>query len=177
SSTDQQSTIVRSKIELNRQPHEARAQERGGLPPLLDNRGRGIVNRVEVVLVRQHLLLVEQVVDIDTDVEALAAEPEVLPELQVEDGVTGAVQLTRIEHVDRIARRRNGGAHRREASDLASRRAGWARLRRASCAARFPRHLVLGEGMVRGALGAVPPLEHRAYENVAPLTSRQNRVS
>jgi hypothetical protein len=39
---------------------------------LLDDRRRWIVNGVEVVLVRQHLLLVEQVVDIDTDVERLS---------------------------------------------------------------------------------------------------------
>jgi hypothetical protein len=53
-----------------------------GLPPLLDDWRRRVVNRVEVSWYCQHLLLVEQVIDIDADVETLAGEPDVLPELQ-----------------------------------------------------------------------------------------------
>jgi hypothetical protein len=61
---------------------------------LLDDRRRRVVNGVEVVLVRPDRVVVEQVVDINADVEALVGEADVLRELQVELRVALAVQLT-----------------------------------------------------------------------------------
>src|SRR5262245_40276669 len=92
------------EVELNRETRETRAQQPRCLSPLLDDRCRRVVCDVVVVLIRPDRVVVEQVVDIDADVDALGAEAEVLSELQVELRVALAVHLTRVEQVHLIRR-------------------------------------------------------------------------
>src|SRR5688572_8283976 len=156
------------EVELYRETDEAWAEQGSRLPELLDNRRRRVVGLVEVVFVRPHGVVVEQVVDIDADVEALVGEPKVLRELHVEYAVALAVQLTRVEEIHRIGRRGRVVTRVHKTTHLARRGAARARLRRAEGTARLPRHLLLGKGVVRFALDAGPPLEHRAQEHVDP---------
>src|SRR5437667_3412427 len=100
--TGEKPIITKSEIEHHLQAREAWTQQRLRCAPW----DTVCISGVEV-LVASDRVVVEQVVDVNADVQALVGEPDVLGELEVEERVPFAVEITRIEQVDEVRRRRD----------------------------------------------------------------------